>query len=73
MDVITGLRKARLEKGLTLQEVAHLTHYSYSTLARAERLTLYVGKKNDVRRNGFWQAMSDFYGKSIDELKEAYK
>lgn len=71
-DYMTGLRKARIEKGLTLRAVSKETFYSYGSLARAERGTLYVGNKADVRRDEFWRTMSDFYGKSIDELKEVY-
>lgn len=71
-DYMTGLRRARIEKGLTLRAVSKATFFSYGSLARAERGTLYVGNKADVRRDEFWRTMSDFYGKSIDELKEVY-
>lgn len=70
MEVKTGLRKARLEKGLTLTQVQKATFYSHGTLSRAERGDLYVGNKSDVRREEFWRTMSDFYGKSVEELKE---
>lgn len=72
-DTLTGLRKARLEKGLTLQEVAKDTFYSYGALARAERGSLYVGTRNYQARAAFWAAMSDYYGKTVEELKEVYK
>ena len=70
MEIKTGLRKARLEKGLTLTQVEKATFYSHGTLSRAERGDLYVGNKSDVRRDEFWRTMSDFYGKSVEELKE---
>lgn len=71
--VRSGLRKARTDKGLTLQAVADMTHYSYGTIARAERGLLYTGTKPDVRREAFWTAMSDFYGIPENELKEVYE
>lgn len=70
MEIKTGLRKARLEKGLTLTQVEKATFYSHGTLSLAERGDLYVGNKSDVRRDEFWRTMSDFYGKSVEELKE---
>lgn len=70
MSHMTGLRKARQERGLTLHEAGKLTHYSYNAIGRAERGDLYKGDKKDKRRADFWRAMSDFYGKSIKELQE---
>lgn len=71
--VMTGLRKARLERGLTLMQVAKDTFYSYGALARAERGSLYVGNKDFKARAEFWAAMSKYYDKTVEELKEVYK
>ena len=64
------LRDARIKRGLTLKQVASMTGYSLGTIERAESKTLYNGTKNDYRRAIFWQDMADFYGVSVDELKE---
>lgn len=64
------LRDARIKRGLTLKQVASMTGYSLGTIERAESKTLYNGTKNDYRRANFWQDMADFYGVSVDELKE---
>lgn len=65
-----NLRRARLERGLTIDELGKLVHYSHSAIARAERGTLYSGKKKDVRRDEFWKTMSEFYGIPEEKLKE---
>lgn len=64
------LRDARIKRGLTLKQVGSMTGYSTGTIARAEAKKLYNGFKNDYRRAYFWQDMADFYGVSVDELKE---
>lgn len=62
------MREERTKRGLTLRQVAKKTNYSYGTIARAEMGNLYVGTKKDIRRDGFWKIMSDFYGVPKEEL-----
>lgn len=73
MEIKTGLRQARLERGLTLRQVEKATFYSHGTLSRAERGDLYIGNKSDIRREAFWRTMSEFYGKTVEELKREVK
>lgn len=65
-----NLRKARVERGLTINELGRLVHYSHSAIARAERGTLYSGTKKDIRREAFWKTMSEFFDLPIDYLME---
>ena len=65
---ITNLRKARIEQGLIIEDVARLTGYSFSTIVKAEQGRVNNKRPNDSRTQLFWKTMSDFYGKPEEEL-----
>ena len=68
-DIQSRLRTARLDRGISLDEVASATHYSLEAVQLAELGLRYRGKKKDPRRDQFWSAMEKFYGISKEELQ----
>ena len=64
------MKRAREERGLTLSEVAEATNYSYGAVALAENGKRYQGTKKDVRRDAFWETMSEFFKVPAEELKQ---
>lgn len=64
------LREVRLERGLSLRDVGKTIHYSYVTIARAERGVIYNTEKPTKSAQEFWRIISDFYGVPEEELKK---
>lgn len=65
---MSNLRKARIEQGLIIEDVARLTGYSFSTIVKSEQGLINNKRLHDSRTEIFWKTMSDFYGKSMEEL-----
>lgn len=63
------MREIRLERGLSLEDVARATHYTQQTLLESEIGHRNHGAKKDIRRDTFWMTMSKFYGIPADELR----
>lgn len=63
------MREIRLERGLTLENVARDTHYHHVTIGKAEREIYDPNRKKDVRRDAFWETMSTYYGVTVEELR----
>lgn len=71
---MSNLRRARIDRGLIIEDVSRATGYSWSAIEKAE-----VGMTNrnaskyrthDSRTDMFWKVMSDFYGMPERELRE---
>lgn len=58
------MRELRLQRGLTCQEVADLTHWSVTTIIGSE-----IGTRNVKKGTAFWESMSKFYGVPSEELR----
>ena len=63
------MRQIRLERGLTLENVAADTHYCHVTIGRAETMDQSTFKRKDIRRDAFWETMSNYYGVPAEELR----
>lgn len=63
------MRQIRLERGLTLENVAADTHYHHVTIGRAETRDQSTYKRTDNRRDAFWETMSKYYGVPVEELR----
>lgn len=63
-----NLRKARLDRGLTLEEVGVATFYTYGAIQHAELGYEYNADTKASR--AFWQKMSEFYDIPVERLKE---
>lgn len=70
---MSKLRKARIEKGLILEDVARATGYSCSAITKAELGLTNRNKSRyrsyDSRTELFWSVMSTFYGIPESELR----
>lgn len=66
----TNLRRARVERGLIIQDVADATGYSFSTIVKAEQGLVNRRRPHDSRTELFWQTMSDFFKVPVEEIRK---